>query len=199
MARVFLNFTFNAKTINTDVKKIINYVIGVEKFVNKEIAKVDKNKILDIVKKETLKIFKANKIRVKAKRTVSILNNFRVTEKVQGSTKTFKIDHKFLTQNITFSHKGRIVTGRTIFNTLDYGRKEYYIPRVNKNGRYIRRGKGFLVWKYGNKKIVWNHILRGPIFVPEKDGLFFMEKAKIRVEEFIEALREKVKNKTKGL
>lgn len=199
MARLGFTFEFRSDTLKADVKKAINYVLGVEKFVQREYAKIDKTKIEEIVRKETLRIFKLNKIRVKAKRTISLLNNFHVTEEMKGNQKTFKISHKFLTQNRTFTHKGRSVTGRTIFNVLDYGRGYYNIPTVSKSGKISKKKARFLVWKYGNKKIVYDRIARGPIFVPSRAGLFFFEKSKAKVEEFIEAMREKVKEKTRKL
>lgn len=212
MARIAFQLNFSLDKFQSQVKKFIDYVLGVEKFVNRELIKIDKSKILEIVKKETLKIFKKNKVRTTAKRTVSLLNNFNVKEIGSGTKKSFVISHNFLTQNKTFAFTKRTgqkktyyVTGKTIFNTMQYGRSMYYIPKTNEKTmkEIVKRGEKkkskFLVWFYGNKKIVYNRMKYGPIIVPSKEGLFFLEKSKEKVEEFVEKLREKVKNKIRRL
>jgi len=83
---------------------------------------------------------------------------------------------------------------------LEYGRKAYYIPKTNeKTMKAIGRKRKYLVWKYGNKKIVYNRYLFGPIYVDKSDGLFFFQQTQAKVEEFMEKFRERIKDKIKRL
>ena len=192
--RTQFNFKINAGQVKQSIQKIINYVLGVERFVVKEINSVTKSKLQGIVKREAIAILSENKIRMGASRTISFINNFSVRDNSSGNTHSFEINHNFLTQQKVFSwtnphsKKKYKVKAEVIFNCFEYGRQPYHINPLPNNHKQL------LVWDRGSKVHA-----KQTVFIPSKNGMLIMHQASQRVQEFIEALREKIKNKIKAL
>lgn len=199
--RKFLDIQMDFSKFQDNIKRVIEHYLDTEKMVEREL-KIFPDKIEKRIQDQVEIELANHDIRTRADTTKDIIHGFKVSSATNKGSIQLAIYHDFFNNgdvNYLRRSTGSVqdIKGSQIMKLLNYGRKKYTIPNLKTytgNGKVLiwddPRGHHVKVWRYGKMKF--------PIEVKKKSkkfGIHFLEKIPIYVNEFIDTLRDKIKEK----